>query len=89
MLTTGNNGCDTGGVDEGSPGGGACEGGSAIDVVDGTGGLIFCTGNSGCWAYAIGAEGDIETAGCVGNQGCGRGGTGQPTGGTGTAELYL
>jgi len=87
LLLTGNNGCDTDGVDEGSPGGVTCEGMSAGVMVDGTGGLTFCTGNSGCWVYVIGAGGGIETAGCCGNQCCERGGTGQPAWGAGTAEL--
>lgn len=91
-MTTGNKGWDTGsvGVDTGNPGGAICEGWIEGDV-EGTakGGLTPCTGNNGCCTYPIGADGGTEAAGCCGSQGCGRGGTAQPTGGTGTAALYL
>lgn len=87
LLTTGNNGCATGagGVDEGSPGGVTCEGWTAGEEVDGGGALTFWTGNNGCWAYPIGAGGGTEIVGGCGYHG-GRGGTGQPAGGTGTVE---
>lgn len=85
--TTGNKGCDTGteGVDVGSPGG-VIWVWSAGEVVEGNGGLTFCTGNNGCWAYGTG--GGIEADGGWGNQGWGRGGTiPQALGGSGTAGL--
>lgn len=87
--TTGNKGCETGteGVDVGSPGGAiwACNAG---ELVDGIGGLTFCTGNNGWCAYGTG--GGTEAAGAWGYHGWGRGGaTPQALGGTCRAGLYL
>lgn len=89
VATTGNNGCDTGtGVDAGSPGGATGnDGWSPGDTIDGIGGLKFCTGNKGCWTNPKGPGGGTDTAGCWVNHGWGRGGTGQPAGGNGTAGL--
>lgn len=89
--TTGNNGWDTeiDDVGVGNPGGVTGNGDRVGGAVDGTGSLIFWTGNKGCCGKLIGGGGATETAPYCGYHGWGRGGVGQPGRGIGIAGLYL